>query len=206
MDRRAGWSQPFSHRVPTCPLPLVHHSSQTLPPLPLEETTGRRPLHKELSLKSPENKRDAGGASSPSPRSWLADAWLHPQLPAVACDFQQVASWLLFLQAKPQLHFSYFKFLTLSLTFLLSSRFWKEQISFTPRLTIQQKRDGHLRYARQAQGLPFHAGSCGSDSQTFLQKERNPEISLKAELELKADFMELPRPPSIASRGTHLTT
>ena len=40
----------------------------------------------------------------------------------------------------------------------------------------------------------------------FLQKERNPEISLKAELELKADFMELPRPPSIASRGTHLTT
>lgn len=77
-----------------------------------------------------------------------------PQLLAVSCDFQQVASLLLLLQAKPQLHFSYFKFLTLSITILLSSRFWKEQISFTMCSVIQLKRDRHLLYARQAQCLP----------------------------------------------------
>ena len=52
----------------------------------------------------------------------------------------------------------------------------------------------------------FHARSLESGSQTFVQKERNTEISLRAELELKEEFMELLAPPSVASTRTHLMT
>lgn len=62
-------------------------------------------------------------------------------------DSQQVASWPVLLQAQCPLPFPYFKFLTLSMTFLSSSRSWREQVLFSVCLVIQLKRDKHLLYA-----------------------------------------------------------
>lgn len=122
-------------------------------------------------------------------------------------DSQQVASWPVLLQAQCPLPFSYFKFLTLSMTFLPSSRSWREQVSFSVCVVIQPKRDKHLLYARPAKcHLRFMPPPKVLALWTFQQKEGNPEITFvtrRVEPELKEGFVALPALTSFASRRTY---
>lgn len=97
-------------------------------------------------------------------------AWLCPQLLAVCRHFQQVASGLLQLQAKLQPHFSYFKFLTLSLIFLLTSRscVFSHPMKTWWALIICQ---GSQRPSQ------FHTISHGPGSWTLQHKAGGPEIT-----------------------------
>lgn len=112
-------------------------------------------------------------------------------------DSQQVASWPVLLQAQCPLPFSYFKFLTLSMTFLPSSRSWREQVSFSVCLVIQPKRDKHLLYARQQNAIFV---SCHLPRSWLLDL---PFVTRRVEPELKEGFVALPALTSFASRRTY---